>query len=84
MEKASLDERINIIIMQGYAVIESYVRKDEVLSFFSQLKTEVLLRIQAVVEGSTTKVTLKTDNVRNIHSHFSLQIYLHLLVLHIS
>ena len=73
MEKASLDERINIIIMQGYAVIESYVRKDEVLSFFSQLKTEVLLRIQAVVEGSTTKVTLKTDNVRNIHSHFSLQ-----------
>ena len=76
MEKASLDERINIIIMQGYAVIESYVRKDEVLSFFSQLKTEVLLRIQAVVEGSTTKVTLKTDNVRNIHSHFSLQIYL--------
>ena len=76
MEKASLDERINIIIMQGYAVIESYVRKDEVLSFFSQLKTEVLLRIQAVDEGSTTKVTLKTDNVRNIHSHFSLQIYL--------
>ena len=76
MEKASLDERINIIIMQGYAVIESYVRRDEVLSFFSQLKTEVLLRIQAVVEGSTTKVTLKTDNVRNIHSHFSLQVYL--------
>ena len=80
MEKASLDERINIIIMQGYAVIESYVRKDEVLSFFSQLKTEVLLRIQAVDEGSTTKVTLKTDNVRNIHSHFSLQIYLPTLI----
>ena len=77
MEKASLDERINIIIMQGYAVIESYVRKDEVLSFFSQLKTEVLLRIQAVDEGSTTKVTLKTDNVRNIHSYISLQNYLH-------